>query len=595
VITTVIALSAFQVLAIIGAGVASAVTGCTFDPSNGRIEITIDPGDSAAVAVNGNGTTSTVLDTESPSGAILFSPAPGAVFDDFQDGGDTTQCGSATVSNTTQVVVLGSPGNDEFFYIDNGGWNGGAPFSGTATWAIDMGSNTVGGFDEVDIYGSTFSAAGIDDEVVLTNSGFTMNGAAGTWIGVEYSLVRGFDGDDTLDASAVTSIIGDLHGGPDDDFVAPGTQAVLPFAIVGVGGEDIRGGSGFDTLSYGTRTTSVVIDNDAGEAGHSANADCDVVDPGDEQDSISDFEALESGSAADCLVGDAGVDEVFIPGDGDDTIEGDAGDDDALDYSSSSAGMTIDQAAGTAVGQGSDTFVDIFQFFGSAFDDVLIWDGTTTGFAGGDGVDTVDASARTTAQAINLDLLDDIAGTADTTENAIGGSANDTLTGNDLRNVLTGNAGDDSLSGAAGNDTLDGGLGNDTFDGGTGADRVSFLSNTTNGVNVDLSLGFATSAESGDDGFVVGTVEIIQGSNFRDTITGGGGIVAVNFIFTGAGGNDRLTGSGSNDTLRGGAGNDRMRGLEGGDTLLGGPGARDRAWGGPGVDFCKAEFEKTCE
>ena len=55
-------------------------------------------------------------------------------------------------------------------------------------------------------------------------------------------------------------------------------------------------------------------------------------------------------------------------------------------------------------------------------------------------------------------------------ENAIGGSANDTLIGNTGNNVLTGNAGTDSLFGDAGNDTLDGGAGNDTLLGGTGTD-----------------------------------------------------------------------------------------------------------------------------
>jgi Ca2+-binding RTX toxin-like protein len=109
-----------------------------------------------------------------------------------------------------------------------------------------------------------------------------------------------------------------------------------------------------------------------------------------------------------------------------------------------------------------------------------------------------------------------------------------------------------------------------------------------------MNLGFATG--EGDDGFVTPVdVEVVQGSAFNDSITGGGGLVTVNFIFSGAAGNDRLTGSGSNDLLRGGPGNDKLRGLEGGDTLRGGPGARDRAWGGPQVDFCKAEFEKQCE
>lgn len=50
-----------------------------------------------------------------------------------------------------------------------------------------------------------------------------------------------------------------------------------------------------------------------------------------------------------------------------------------------------------------------------------------------------------------------------TIENATGGSANDTLFGNDVGNFLSGGAGDDTLNGVGGNDTLDGGSGNDIF------------------------------------------------------------------------------------------------------------------------------------
>jgi Ca2+-binding RTX toxin-like protein len=56
-------------------------------------------------------------------------------------------------------------------------------------------------------------------------------------------------------------------------------------------------------------------------------------------------------------------------------------------------------------------------------------------------------------------------------ENAKGGSGNDYLKGNDLRNELTGNAGDD---------TLEGGLGNDLLKGGAGLDIYKF--STANGV-----------------------------------------------------------------------------------------------------------------
>jgi len=251
--------------------------------------------------------------------------------------------------------------------------------------------------------------------------------------------------------------------------------------------------------------------------------------------------------------------------------------------------MTIDPGAGTATGQGDDTFTDVLGFIGSDFDDTLLWNSAVWGFAGGGGIDTVDASAKTTAQVIDLDLLDDLL-TADSTENAIGGSADDDLFGNDLRNVLTGNDGNDDLNGAGGNDTLFGGLGNDNFVGGDGADTVDFGA-SANKMDVDVLLGIATG--EGDDSLT--SIEVVKGSAFNDTIVGGGGLLATNFRITGRGGNDILTGSGSNDTLKGGQGKDKLRGLEGGDTLVGGKG-KDKAWGGPGTDVCKGvEWEKSCE
>jgi Ca2+-binding RTX toxin-like protein len=245
--------------------------------------------------------------------------------------------------------------------------------------------------------------------------------------------------------------------------------------------------------------------------------------------------------------------------------------------------VTIDPDAGTVTGQGTDDFTGITQFVGSDFDDILIWDGSTTLFEGGAGTDLVDASTSTTGQVIDLDTLDGLplATDPDTTENAIGGSANDTLLGNDIRNVLDGGAGDDLLDGAAGNDLLFGREGNDTFTGGTGADRVSFI-HSANGVNVDLSLGFATG--EGDDSFG-GGVEIIVGSQFNDQITGGpfgtGG--TVNFLFVGRRGNDTLTGFNGNDNLKGGGGNDVLRGV-GGDDILRGANGNDRLFGGSGTD-----------
>ena len=147
-------------------------------------------------------------------------------------------------------------------------------------------------------------------------------------------------------------------------------------------------------------------------------------------------------------------------------------------------------------------------------------------------------------------------------------------------------------------------VGNDTYEGDEGADTVSFATNTTAGVNVDLSLGFATSSDSGDDSFNDGP-EIILGSPFNDHITGGpfGGGGTVNFLFKGGAGNDVLTGFNGNDTLNGGGGKDTLRGVGGDDTLngkggndkLSGGGGFDIGNGGKGKDVCRGvEQKKSC-
>jgi Ca2+-binding RTX toxin-like protein len=58
-------------------------------------------------------------------------------------------------------------------------------------------------------------------------------------------------------------------------------------------------------------------------------------------------------------------------------------------------------------------------------------------------------------------------------ENAIGGSGNDQIKGNDLANMLVGNAGNDSIFGGLGSDKIVGGAGNDVLNGGAGNDTLT--------------------------------------------------------------------------------------------------------------------------
>lgn len=94
---------------------------------------------------------------------------------------------------------------------------------------------------------------------------------------------------------------------------------------------------------------------------------------------------------------------------------------------------------------------------------------------GGAGNDTVDLSATTSNNTIDLQLglmfgtqigLSKLA----SIENATGGSGNDAIIGNHQANILIGGDGNDLLRGGKGNDVLVGGAGRDTLDGGAGDD-----------------------------------------------------------------------------------------------------------------------------
>ena len=171
-------------------------------------------------------------------------------------------------------------------------------------------------------------------------------------------------------------------------------------------------------------------------------------------------------------------------------------------------------------------------------------------------------------------------------ENAIGGSGDDFILGNQTSNSLRGNDGDDTLIGSAGadslfgglgsdilagdsysppppagvddaaigngagNDLLAGGKGNDTLIGGGGIDTATYA--TADGkVIVNLTTGLSSGADGAD---TLSGIENLVGSAFSDDLTGD---ADANELNAGAG-KDRLTGSGGADLLIGGGGKDRF-------------------------------------
>lgn len=119
----------------------------------------------------------------------------------------------------------------------------------------------------------------------------------------------------------------------------------------------------------------------------------------------------------------------------------------------------------THYGFNNDSDRQAYNFAANTNPVVAIWD------AGGR--DTLDFSGWSTPSKIDLNEGAQSDGGGQTTnvqiafgttiENAIGGSGNDQLIGNQVGNVLTGGAGDDSFRSGAGNDRLEGGTGADIF------------------------------------------------------------------------------------------------------------------------------------
>ncbi|MCB8819158.1 calcium-binding protein [Microvirga rosea] len=141
--------------------------------------------------------------------------------------------------------------------------------------------------------------------------------------------------------------------------------------------------------------------------------------------------------------------------------------------------------------------------------------------------------------------------------------------GTKLGDHMRGGASDDTLFGGVGNDILEGGSGSDRLDGGDGWDMVSYLGipEDKGGVTVDLTTNQNAGNAAGD---VLTNIEVVQGTNSGDILTGidrgnGNGVELY-----GMGGIDTLTGKGGGDRLYGGAGDDILFGGGGADLLDGG-------------------------
>jgi Ca2+-binding RTX toxin-like protein len=210
-------------------------------------------------------------------------------------------------------------------------------------------------------------------------------------------------------------------------------------------------------------------------------------------------------------------------------------------------------------------------------------------FSGGAGTDKMDYSARSADLTVAMDntatsgdpLLTETDKIDVDVEDLVGGSGDDTLTGNVISNHIYGGLGDDIISGGANAgactadaDILEGEAGDDTFDqgaasdcgdsmvGGAGTDRVDYQGRAGN-LTIVLD-GTALDGETLEKDNVKTDIEIVIGGDGDDTITGS---TAADTLHGGPG-NDTLNGAAGNDTLVGDSGNDTLNGETGDDTFV---------------------------
>lgn len=274
-----------------------------------------------------------------------------------------------------------------------------------------------------------------------------------------------------------------ITAGLGDDFVQAGSGNDTIFASVNDGDDIYDGGTGTDTYVMTSTAAAANVDLSAGTASSS--------DTGTDQ--LISIENVTGSSGDNILVGSNGSNTLTGNG-GNDQITGLGG------------GDTLDG------GIGNDTF-----FF-------TIGDGNDS-YVGGTGSDTIDLSGITGNTTINLASgfsngtqigSDSLTGI----ENVIGGSGNDTITGNTQANVFRGGAGNDSISAGNGNDTFVAvaGDGNDNYNGQGGTDTLD-LSGITTSVTVRLDLGTATGSQIGND--TLNNIEQVVGGSAGDFITAG--------------------------------------------------------------------------
>jgi Ca2+-binding RTX toxin-like protein len=502
-----------------------------------------------------------VINAGTGSDVINYTVGDGA---DAVIGGTGPGVGPANTDVDT-LNITGTDGSDSLNVVFNGTVLT-AVGGGTIAEIESVDANLLGGTDTLN-YGTTTTVAVAVNLATHSASGFA------SIAGIEN--VTGGAGADTLTGDGLANA---LSGGAGNDTLSGG-----------LGADVLTGGGGTDTVSFAGDSDAMFIDLSTGSARRGL-----AVNP--VEDTLVTIENVVGGLGNDGITGGTGANRLEGGG-GNDTLSGGAGGDTLL-------GQAGDDTITYTTGDGTDLLVDggegvdTFSILGNAGGNTVSvsYDGSAiTAMAGvvtsllnvehvtvdlAGGTDVLSYAASSASVSVDLGAhaasgFSALLGPAiNNIENVIGGTGNDTLSGDGGANTLAGGGGNDLLSGGGGNDTVTGDAGNDTFmagvgdgndayNGGAGIDTLD-LHLTAAGATVTTNS--ASSAEIGLD--TLTGIENVIGSQGADTISLNGNANVID----GQGGDDSINAGGSNDVIVGGGGSDTMIGGGGGDSFVFGTG-----------------------
>ena len=289
---------------------------------------------------------------------------------------------------------------------------------------LRVGNNLVARRGAVDLFstaveevGTLTINGGTARDTVILDTSLNTAGTPATKRFTGRIVVNGNEGNDTLNASAITfTTIGiTFNGGSGNDT-----------ALGGSGNDRLNGDDGDDSLTGNAGNDSIT-----GGRGN----DRQLGGLGNDVYLFADTNTVETDTLTELSGNGTGID--------------------TLDFSSVTSNLNVDLILEVNLATHTNRTVNT-----SATGTTKL-SGNFENVIGGSGNDEIlgNAAANNLRGGIGNDSLD-------------GDSGNDILFGNDGDDVVLGNAGNDSLHGDAGNDTLLGGIGNDTIRGGTGNDTL---------------------------------------------------------------------------------------------------------------------------